>query len=113
MTRVPRCPMASRLLMPFPSRAVQAARLQHLKGYAGALVPEPDLFLQTDELDGVETEHGRETLPIVNYPNPVLRAPNALVTKFDMQLQNFVRTMFNTMYLPGVGLPPGVGLAAP
>ena len=46
-------------------------------------------------------------LKIVTWPNPILDAPGAPVTKFDDNLKKLVNNMFETMYAA-----PGVGLAA-
>jgi len=48
------------------------------------------------------------SLTITEYPNPILRAPNADVTEFDEKLASLCREFFSVMY--GAN---GVGLAAP
>ncbi len=47
-------------------------------------------------------------LPILTFPNPVLRQKAINVTSFDEDLQNTINDMIETMYDA-----PGVGLAAP
>jgi peptide deformylase len=47
-------------------------------------------------------------LPIVKYPNPILRRKAALVSEFDAELATLIADMAETMYDA-----PGVGLAAP
>jgi peptide deformylase len=46
-------------------------------------------------------------LPIIEVPDPVLRAPSAPVERVDGELQRLVADMFETMYEA-----PGIGLAA-
>ena len=50
----------------------------------------------------------RNNLQIVLYPNPILRAKNVTVTKFDETLAELAQDMFKVMYEDD-----GVGLAAP
>lgn len=45
---------------------------------------------------------------LVEYPNPVLRAPNAKVTEFDSKLANLTQEMFKVMYNTN-----GMAVAAP
>ena len=47
-------------------------------------------------------------LRILEYPHPLLRAPNADVTEFDDELKQLTKEMFDIMYASR-----GVGLAAP
>lgn len=47
-------------------------------------------------------------LPIVKYPDPVLKKKSEPVEKVDLEIQKLVEDMFETMYAA-----PGVGLAAP
>jgi peptide deformylase len=47
------------------------------------------------------------TLPIIEVPDPILRAVSAPVENFNTDLRNLVSTMFETMYAA-----PGIGLAA-
>jgi len=47
-------------------------------------------------------------LPILTYPNPILRKKAAAVLEFDAELAELVADMADTMYEA-----PGVGLAAP
>jgi peptide deformylase len=47
-------------------------------------------------------------LPIVTYPNPLLKKRSVPVQHFDKELRTLVDNMFETMYAA-----PGVGLAAP
>jgi peptide deformylase len=47
-------------------------------------------------------------LPIVLYPDPVLKRPTRPVERFDADLERLVRDLADTMYDA-----PGVGLAAP
>lgn len=42
-------------------------------------------------------------LQIIQYPDPRLRAPNAVVTDFDSNLERFVADLFEAMY-NGYGL---------
>jgi len=47
-------------------------------------------------------------LPILKFPDPVLRQPAKKISVFDDSLQELVSNMIETMYDA-----PGVGLAAP
>jgi peptide deformylase len=47
-------------------------------------------------------------LPILHYPDPVLKQPSLPVTDIDEELRTLARDMAETMYAA-----PGVGLAAP
>eukprot|EP00403_Amphidinium_massartii_P018793 CAMPEP_0178421424 /NCGR_PEP_ID=MMETSP0689_2-20121128/26639_1 /TAXON_ID=160604 /ORGANISM="Amphidinium massartii, Strain CS-259" /LENGTH=280 /DNA_ID=CAMNT_0020042933 /DNA_START=15 /DNA_END=853 /DNA_ORIENTATION=- len=53
-------------------------------------------------------EEGKD-LPVVKYPHPALRRPNALVMNFDEKLRNLGANLAATMYATG----DGIGLAAP
>ncbi|MCW3798799.1 peptide deformylase [Sphingomonas sp. BN140010] len=46
-------------------------------------------------------------LPIIEIPDPILRAPSAPVERIDEDLQRLIANMFETMYEA-----PGIGLAA-
>lgn len=46
-------------------------------------------------------------LPIIEIPDPILRAPSAPVERVDDDLQRLIASMFETMYKA-----PGIGLAA-
>src|SRR4028119_266619 len=46
-------------------------------------------------------------LPIIEVPDPILRAPSAPVERVDDELQRLIADMFETMYKA-----PGIGLAA-
>ena len=46
-------------------------------------------------------------LPIIEIPDPILRAPSAPVERVDDELQRLIADMFQTMYEA-----PGIGLAA-
>ena len=46
-------------------------------------------------------------LPIIEIPDPILRAPSAPVERVDDELQRLIANMFETMYEA-----PGIGLAA-
>lgn len=50
---------------------------------------------------------GGDVLPLVFYPDPILRKESAMVTTFDSDFTQLVRSMGTTMYLCG-----GVGLSA-
>ena len=47
-------------------------------------------------------------LPILHYPDPVLKQPSLPVTDIDEELRTLAADMAETMYAA-----PGVGLAAP
>ena len=47
-------------------------------------------------------------LPILTYPNPILKRQCTPVQNFNRELRTFIDNMFETMYAA-----PGVGLAAP
>lgn len=47
-------------------------------------------------------------LPILKYPNPILRKKTVLVSEFGSELEALIKDMVETMYDA-----PGVGLAAP
>lgn len=61
---------------------------------------------------GVETntvlQEALKIHPVVQYPDPVLTRPGAVVTMFDRALEALVAEMFESMYFAG-----GIGLAAP
>jgi peptide deformylase len=46
-------------------------------------------------------------LPIIEIPDPILRAPSAPIERIDEDLQRLIASMFETMYKA-----PGIGLAA-
>jgi peptide deformylase len=46
-------------------------------------------------------------LPIVEVPDPILRAPSAPIERVDAELERLIANMFETMYKA-----PGIGLAA-
>ena len=46
-------------------------------------------------------------LPIIEVPDPILRAPSARVERIDADLERLIANMFDTMYEA-----PGIGLAA-
>ncbi len=63
------------------------------------------------QLSAEEINPGRVAgtdLRILEYPHPLLRAPNADVTEFDDELKKLTKEMFTIMYASR-----GVGLAAP
>lgn len=61
---------------------------------------------------GIETntvlQEALKIHPVVQYPNPVLTRPGAVVTVFDRALETLIAEMFESMYFAG-----GIGLAAP
>jgi peptide deformylase len=60
---------------------------------------------------GVQVNPGKvegTDLQIVVYPDPRLRAPNALFEEFGPEVQKLAKDMFKVMYAAN-----GVGLAAP
>ena len=48
------------------------------------------------------------SLPVLKFPNPLLKRKSATVTQFDSALQKLAEAMLETMYVEG-----GIGLAAP
>lgn len=58
-------------------------------------------FIENYQLEG-------ELLPILTYPNPILKQVASDVTEFNQELEKTVMNMIYTMYKA-----PGIGLAAP
>lgn len=55
-------------------------------------------FYRPHSCIAVENLEWQEPLAIVKYPDPRLRAPNARIAKFDDNLKQLARRMFEIMY---------------